>query len=121
METDYRTYNVASEKRRPGSIYSWYAELLKLRHDNAAFREGEYVPLDAGNENVFAFGRKTAAGEAALIVLNPSGTQQKVQITGWPGGWPGFRKLLLASPRAEAPGGSEFSVAPFGVVIAGMK
>ncbi len=121
VETDYRKYNVASEKRRADSIYSWYAGLLKLRHDNAAFREGEYVPLDAGNANVFAFGRRTVAGEAALIVLNPSGEEQKVRITGWPGGWPGFSKLLEASPAAKAPGGSGFSVAPFGVVIAGVR
>jgi len=118
VETGADRYNVATEKQNPDSIYSWYSKLLKLRHDDAAFREGAYIPLDSGNRDVFAFGRKAGSGEMALIVLNTSPKDQTVSITGTSGGWPNFRKLLMASPQAELPTSQTFTIAAYGVMIA---
>jgi alpha-glucosidase len=118
VESGFKSYNVESEKKDPDSIYSWYAKLLKLRHENAAIRDGAYVPLNSGNRDVFAFARKTVAGEVVLVVLNTSPKEQNVTITGLPGVRPAFSKVLVASPAADAPSSQSFTVAPFGVLIA---
>jgi alpha-glucosidase len=115
VESNYRQYSVASETNEPGSIYSWYAKLLQLRHDNAAFRDGAYLPLESGNRNVFAFVRKAGSNETALVVLNTSPQAQSVTITGMSGPWP--RNVLLASPSAAAPPSPTFTIAPYGVLI----
>jgi alpha-glucosidase len=113
------TYNVAAEQRDAASVSRWYAQLLKLRHDDPVFRDGAYVSLESGNKNVFAFARQTSNGRGALVVLNMSGDTQPVHIAGLPAGAMGLRKLMMASPAAVSTEKSDFSVAPYGVVIAG--
>ncbi len=103
VESASKSYNVETEKKDPDSIYSWYQQLLKLRHENAAIRDGAYLSLDSGNRDVFAFGRQTAAGEMALVVLNTSAKEQNVNIGGYPGSWPAFKRVLMASPAAHVP------------------
>jgi alpha-glucosidase len=121
VESGYGQYNVQTEKQDSGSIYSWYAKLLKLRRENPALRDGDYLPLASGNRDVFAFGRKAGPKEIALIVLNTSSKEQAVSITGMPGGWPSFRKVLMASPPASVPSSQSFTVAPYGVLITVVK
>lgn len=118
VQPETKSYNVESEKQNPDSIYNWYSKLLKLRHENAAFREGGYIPLESGNSKVFAFGRDAGSNSIALVVLNMSPKAQKIKITGMPNKWPGFRKVLLAIPSSNAPSGPAFEVAPYGVLIA---
>jgi len=121
VEANYKTYSVESEKKDPDSMHSWYAGLLKLRHNNPVFRDGAYLPLESGNPNVFAFARKAGADQIALIVLNTSAVPQKVRITGLPGKWPHFRHVLMASPQADAPTSQKLSIAPYGVLIASVE
>ncbi len=118
VESDYRRYNAEKEKGESGSIYSWYANLLKLRRENAALRDGAYLSLESGNPNVFTFGRKAGPREIALVVLNTSPREETVSVTGFTDGWPGFRKLLMASPPAAAPASERFTIAPYGVLMA---
>jgi len=113
VETGYQRYNFESEKEDSASIYSWYAKLLKLRHENPAFRDGSYVPLDSGNPNVFAFARNAGANEAALVILNTSPQEQHVRLSATR-----FRNVLMASPPASAPPSESFTIAPYGVLIA---
>jgi len=118
VEANFATYSVEREKKDPESIYSWYAQLLNLRHKDAAIRDGSYVPLESGNVNVFVFGRRATSKETALIVLNTSAQEQTVHITGMGSKWPSFSRVLMASPAASAPSSAEFTIAPFGVLIA---
>lgn len=85
VEPDYERKNVENEKRDPDSILSWYSALLRLRHESPSFREGEYVPLEPGNPDVFAFGRRISSTEIAVVVLNCSSKEQKIHITGLAG------------------------------------
>lgn len=120
VESTAQRYNVVSEQADPHSIYNWYSQLLKLRHENVALRDGSYVPLESGNPNVFAFGRKAGPESVALIVLNTSNTKQQVKISGL-NQWPAFRQVLLASPSISAPTGQQFAIEPYGVFVASTK
>ena len=117
VEASSSRYNVAKEKQNPSSVYSWYGELLKLRHENAALREGAYLPLETRNQNVFAFGRKAGSNETVIVVLNTSPKKQEVHIAGLPGHSTKFGKVLMATPLATAPASQNFTVAPYGVLI----
>lgn len=120
VESTFKRYNVASEKADPQSIYNWYAALVRLRRDEITMREGDYVPLESGNPNVYAFGRKTAGGDISLIAMNTSSKDQQVNITGF-GNWPGFRRVLIASPSTTPPHAAQFTIAPYGVFIAASR
>jgi alpha-glucosidase len=98
-----KSYNVAREKHDPDSIYSWYARLLRLRRQNPALREGQYVPLESANPHVFAFARSTRDGRGALVVFNMSDTEQRATITGWPGAPPSPLRPLLSSGATPSP------------------
>jgi alpha-glucosidase len=119
VETAYQRYNARSEKEDSTSIYSWYAKLLKLRHENPAFRDGSYVPLDSGDPEVLVFARNAGANQIALVVLNMSPQEQHVHLQGMPKGWPPFRNVLVAAPLASPPASESFTIAPYGVLIAG--
>ncbi len=118
VESGAQRYNFESEKGNPDSIFVWYSNLLKLRHENTAFRDGAYIPLESGNRDVFAFGRNAGEKNIALIVLNTSPKEQRVSITGMPGKWPAFREVLMASPSTSVPPSQTFAIAPYGVLIA---
>jgi alpha-glucosidase len=111
------TTNVRAGQHDSQSVYRWYAKLLKLRHDDPVFRDGAYVPLESGNKDVFAFARQTSSGRGALVVLNMSDATQSVHISGLPAGAKGLTKTVVASPATELQGQSEFSIAPYGVVV----
>ncbi len=120
VESSYKRYSVAAEKPDPSSIYNWYSSLIKLRRTEPTLRDGDYLPLDSGNTNVFAFGRKTAAGDIALVAMNTSGKEQRVTISGL-ANWPGFRRTLLASPSTAPPRSQQFTIAPYGVLVVASK
>ncbi|MGZ4789570.1 MAG: alpha-amylase family glycosyl hydrolase [Terriglobales bacterium] len=111
------TVNVATESRDKQSVFSWYKRLLELRHDHPAFRDGAYVPLDSGNSNVLAFGRRAKDGATALVVLNMSGVEQRLDVKGFRQ-WQKLKRTLLASPATAVPTSSVFDVAPYAIVIA---
>ncbi|MFL6416973.1 MAG: alpha-amylase family glycosyl hydrolase, partial [Bryobacteraceae bacterium] len=120
VESTYKTYNVASEKAVPDSIYNWYSALIRLRRSEVTLRDGAYLPLISGNTNVYAFGRKTAAGDIALVAMNTTNKEQRVNISGFDK-WPRFDRVLLASPSIQAPRLQQFTIPPYGVFIAAGK
>ena len=121
VETGYKRYNVVTEQRNSSSIYSWYTQLLRLRHENPALRDGDYLPLESGNPDVLAFGRQASPTDVVLIVLNTSAKEQQADISGMPGQWQGSHRMLMASPAADAPRSQSFTVAPYGVFIAALQ
>jgi alpha-glucosidase len=74
----YGTYNVESEKADPKSILNFYQQLLKLRHEHPALRDGSYSTVLA-HPNVLAFMR-SAGTKKVLVTLNMSGEQQSIPL-----------------------------------------
>jgi alpha-glucosidase len=118
VDARYATYNVESEKRDPNSILNYYRQLLAMRHTNRALLDGKYVALNENDANVLAYAR-SYKGHTVLVVLNMSGTAQKVKLNLASKGISAKpAKTLLSS--FGAPGvvdTKEISVEPFGAWI----
>ena len=99
------------QARDPESMLSLHRALLALRRATPALREGEYRPLDAG-QDVFAYMR----GDSAAIALNFASQARRADAKG--------RGTLLLSTRPTAPIGTEVDLATLelaadeGVIVA---
>ncbi len=115
-----KTHNVADELKNPNSILQFYRHVLKLRHQNRALLEGDYVALNPDDPYVLSYLRRHKNG-AVLVVLNMSGTKQDVVFDLAPMGFPSAKvspllTTLSASPQAGA--WSHISMEPFSIYIA---
>ncbi len=79
VPTSYKTHNVETELKDPDSILNFYRKVLALRHESGALRDGDYIALNEDDPNVLSYLRKYK-GEAVLVVLNMSGSPQKVDF-----------------------------------------
>jgi len=116
VQTVTAKYNVIDQERDKNSILNWYRTLMKLRKENAAFSQGDYVAIDSGDKDVFAFARLTPKGEGAIIVLNCGADTKKLHLRGLPANAK-WGELILANPVTAKMDSTQISVAPYGVVI----
>ena len=114
-----KTHNVASEMKDQNSVLSFYRQLLALRHKEPALLEGDYIALNESDSNVLSYVRRYK-DEAILVVLNMSGTDQKVGLDLSPLGF-GAPKLsvMLTSFHKPLPGmAAELAMEPYSAFIA---
>jgi len=119
VPASYKTHNVEGELKDPDSILNFYKHLLALRHEDPALRDGEYVALNENDSNVLSFLRRYKA-EAVLVVLNMSGSPQKVTFNLSPQGFPSARATTLLTTLSAQPKEvslSDISLLPFAVYI----
>ena len=102
VSPSYKTHNVASELNDPNSILNFYRHLLALRHEDPALRDGEYVPLNQTDPNVLSYLRRYK-GEAVLVVLNMSGSDQKVSFDLASQGFPATKAATLLTTVSAHP------------------
>jgi alpha-glucosidase len=113
----YQQYNVETEKKNPNSILNFYQKVLSLRHTNHALLDGNYTALNDNDPNVIAYTRDYK-GEKVLVIVNMSGTTQKVNVEA-----AGKSASTLAA-SFKAPAASQLSavsVPAFGAWIAEVK
>jgi alpha-glucosidase len=79
VPASYKTHNVATELKEPDSVLNFYRQVLALRHQDAALRDGEYVALNESDPNVLSYLRRYK-DEAVLVALNMSSGAQKVSF-----------------------------------------
>jgi alpha-glucosidase len=73
--------NVADQQNDPGSMLSFYKELLRLRKQTPALIDGDYTPLNQAAEDYFAFLRHSEeTGQTCLVVLNLSAKTQTLKL-----------------------------------------
>ena len=118
----YQQYNAEIEKKDPDSILNYYWRLLALRHSNKALLDGKYVALNESDQNVLAYVR-SYEGENVLIVLNMSGTPQKINLdlASKSVSAKTARTLLSSYGASGTNSTSEISLDPFGAYIAELK
>ncbi len=114
-----KTHNVVGEMNDPNSILSFYRQLLALRHKEPALLEGSYLALNEKDPNVFTYVRRYK-DEAILVVLNMSGTEQKVQFDLSPLGFSAPRLNILLTSFHKPPTGmtDALPMEPYSVFIA---
>jgi len=115
----YKSHNVASELKNPDSILNFYKHLLTLRHENPALLDGDYVPLNENDPNVLSYLRRYQ-GEAVIVVLNMSASEQKVRFNLTPQGFAGASATTLLTTLNGQPKDvslSQISLPPFAVYI----
>jgi alpha-glucosidase len=81
VNPDYkRGINVRDQENNPSSLLNYYRLLLKVRKQNTALIEGEYLPIHTTSKEYFAFLRKSEE-QTDLIVLNFSGLTLDLNFT----------------------------------------
>jgi alpha-glucosidase len=115
----YKTHNVATEQKDPNSVLVFYKHLLKLRHNDPALLDGDYVALNENDSNVMSYLRRYK-DRAVLVVLNMSAEARKASFDLAPQGFESKEvKTLLTtmSQLQDATTMSEMALAPFSVYI----
>jgi len=115
----YKTHNVASEQKDSDSILSFYRQLLSLRHTEPALLDGNYIPLNESDPNVFAYVRQYK-DQAILVVLNMSAVGQKVRFDLSPLGFSSPKLTVLLTDFHKPLTGmtDELPMEPYSVFIA---
>jgi glycosidase len=63
--------NVCDQQDDPESLLNFYRQLLAVRRETPALKEGEYQELPNGSQEIFAFLR-TARTQRCAVILNYS-------------------------------------------------
>ncbi|HEY1264404.1 MAG TPA: alpha-glucosidase [Terriglobales bacterium] len=113
----YKTHNVETELKDPGSVLNFYQRLLKLRHNDEALLDGNYVALNESDANVLAYLRQYKE-HAVLVVLNMSGAPQTATFDLLGRGIPGKLRTLLSSTGTVHNQTQKMKLQPFEAVIA---
>ena len=113
------TVNVAAETSDPNSLLSWFRALGRLKHDNAAIREGDEVMLDTDDRSVFAWLRKTSDGKAVIVACNFTAKPLTIGFDLHDSAITSRKvRTLLKSPGAQDPLSlDQVRLPPFGVYI----
>lgn len=120
----YKQVNVAAEERDPGSILNFYKTLIRLRRQNAALRDGDFVMLNENDNHVLSFLRHTSDGKAVLVALNFTPDPRKISFDLKPQGIAatGTQTLLSSFAKTGETGDiSNLSLPAYGVYIAEVR
>jgi alpha-glucosidase len=119
IPASYKTVNVALESREDDSLWSWYQELIRLRKDNPALRDGSLTMLNVNDNNVLSWLRKAPDGAAVVVACNFTGDSQSVGFDLAGQGVTGKTlKTLLKSPGVVDPDSMvAVKLPPYGVYI----
>ncbi|HEY9683192.1 MAG TPA: alpha-glucosidase [Oculatellaceae cyanobacterium] len=76
---NYPTHNVQYEQRDKSSILHFYENLITLRRTRQALLHGSYEPVNANNESVVAYIRKSGK-DRVLVLMNMSSKDAKTAV-----------------------------------------
>ncbi len=113
------TVNVAAENGRPDSMLTWFRALGRLKHDNAALREGDEVMLNTSDPDVLSWLRKAPDGQTVIVVCNFSSAPRIVRFDPKRLGVGNGRPVtLLKTPGTDDPHSLDaMSLKPYGVYL----
>jgi alpha-glucosidase len=126
---NYKTHNVATESKDPDSILSLYRKIIALRSSEPALREGKYIELNGGDQNVLAFARQDVGGNSVIVALNMSDSVQNVKLELGKVAAPSARAMTLIAVGAKSgtfstemdrlrSDGTIVSLEPYGIYVA---
>ncbi len=118
----YKERNAATEATASDSLLNYYKALIRLRKQNASLRDGEFQPVDAGDD-VVAWISKSGAG-SAVVALNFSAAPRTISISAGKYGLEGAQATTLISNTGAA--GTRVAIdkltlPPYGAFIGSVK
>ncbi|MCI6538301.1 alpha-glucosidase [uncultured Eubacterium sp.] len=69
VNENYKTINAEAAVKDPESVFFYYKKLVQLRHEMPVITDGVYKLLDADNEKVYTYLRKSE-DETLLVICN---------------------------------------------------
>jgi alpha-glucosidase len=116
------THNVQSEQADAPSILNFYKKLLRLRKNESALREGEYIALNTSDANVLAYLRRSST-ETVLVALNMTAQEQTPHFDLSAQGFKSpHATALLQNAAVAAPGKFDaLTLQPYGAIVARIK
>jgi alpha-glucosidase len=109
-----KTHNVADEQKDPASMFSFYKQLLNLRHTNKELLDGSYLPVNQNDQNVLSYLR-VFQDQAVLVALNMSGTAQKINYELKRNGFASAKPLATTGNSSSS--GDFVNLGPYAVFI----
>jgi alpha-glucosidase len=104
---------VALQSREDDSLYNWYQQLIQMRRENPALRDGSLTMLNVNDNNVLSWLRKAPDGQSVLFACNFTAEAKTVRFD-----LPGKFKTLLKTPGSADPESSaSVKLPPYGVYI----
>ncbi len=82
VNSNYQTYNVATEQQDPESLLRWYQELIRVRNDSPALRRGTHEPIGTSSSSVLAFVRSDEQQTVLCMVNTSSNAVNDLSLTG---------------------------------------
>jgi len=120
---NYKTHNVETELKDPKSILNFYKALIKLRRENIALREGEFIQLNETDDNILCYLRKHGSS-LVLVACNMTDKDQhlKPDLKGHDGGASSGHVLLTSDDKLSVTSTSPFdmTLSPHSVVVVDM-
>jgi alpha-glucosidase len=97
----------------------WYQQLIQLRRENPALRDGTLTMFNVNDNNVLSWLRKATDGQAVLIACNFTAQPRTVAFDLSPQGVSGKElKALLQTPGMdESESLASIKLPPYGVYI----
>jgi len=79
LNPNYKNLNVLKDRSSDKSIFKYYQTLIKLRHTEKVFEDGDFQLLLPDDKNIFAYTR-ALDGEKWLVIANLSSEIQSVEL-----------------------------------------
>ncbi|WP_338231281.1 glycoside hydrolase family 13 protein [Companilactobacillus muriivasis] len=79
VNSNYHELNVSEDISSNKSVFKYYQNLIKLRHDDLIFKDGSFELLLPEDKNVFAYIRELG-NEKILVIANLSDSNQEVDL-----------------------------------------
>ncbi len=80
VASDYKTVNVETEMGERASLLRWHRQLIAMRRNNPALRDGSLTMLDTANASVLSYVRKSSGGASVVVAVNCTATPQTVSL-----------------------------------------
>jgi alpha-glucosidase len=115
----YKTANVQMEVADYDSLLNWYKQLIELRRNNTALRDGKHIMLNTSDSNVLSWLRQAPGSPAVVVACNFTDQPQKVSLgLSAQGIQSKSAKTLMKTPGSSDPASLDaIQLPPFGVYI----
>ena len=124
VAADYTSKNVKTQQAQPGSLLNWHKQLIAMRKQDPALRDGKMKMLDESNPSVLSFVRQGAAGQPSVIVaLNCTAQPQTISLDPKAAGVSGksVKTLLTDAPSLAQADKLSITLPPFASWVASVE